>query len=122
MVSAFPDLGSIAPQQIWDGVVGRTVHGELLTVSVVELEAGTAVPEHFHENEQLGIVLQGAVRFTVGDESRDLEVGGMWRIPANVPHSVEVGPDAAVVIDIFSPTREVWRALEELEPSPSRWP
>jgi quercetin dioxygenase-like cupin family protein len=121
-VSAFPELGSIAPQQIWDGVVGRTVHGELLTVSVVELDAGTVVPEHLHENEQLGIVLQGAVRFTVGGESRDLEAGGMWRIPANVPHSVEVGPGGAVVIDVFSPTREDWRALDEQEPRPSRWP
>jgi quercetin dioxygenase-like cupin family protein len=121
-MSAFVDLGSTAPQQIWDGVVGRTVHGELVTLGVVELEAGTVVPEHFHENEQLGIVLQGAVRFTVGSESRDLEAGGMWRIPANVPHSVEVGPAGAVVIDVFSPTREDWRALEEQEPRPPRWP
>ena len=121
-MSAFADLGSLAPQQIWDGVVGRTVHGDQLTVSVVELEAATVVPEHFHENEQLGIVLQGALRFTVGGESRDLEAGGMWRIPANVPHSVEVGPDGAVVIDVFSPTREDWRLLEAQQPRPSRWP
>jgi quercetin dioxygenase-like cupin family protein len=98
------------------------VHGERLSVGVVELEGGTVVPEHFHENEQLGVVLQGTLRFTVGGESRDLEPGGMWVIPANVPHSVEVGPDGAVVIDVFSPTREDWRALEAQEPRPARWP
>jgi D-lyxose ketol-isomerase len=35
-VSAFTDLGSVPPQRIWDGVLGRTVHGERVTFTLGE--------------------------------------------------------------------------------------
>ena len=35
-MSAFADTGSIPPQQIWDGIVGRTIHGERITLSLLE--------------------------------------------------------------------------------------
>jgi hypothetical protein len=39
--------------------------------------------------------------------------GGTWRILGDVPHEVTVGPDGAVVIDVFSPPREDWRAFPD---------
>ena len=42
--------------------------------------------------------------------------------PAHVPHSVTVGPDGAVVVEVFSPPRHDWAAIETLEPGPGRWP
>jgi quercetin dioxygenase-like cupin family protein len=121
-VSSFADAGAIPPQQIWDGVVGRTVHGERVSFSLVELAPGAVVPEHSHENEQVGILLQGSLEFTVGGETRELEPGGTWRILGNVPHSVATGPDGAVVVEVFSPVRDDWHAIEPLAPSPPRWP
>jgi quercetin dioxygenase-like cupin family protein len=91
-------------------------------MGVVELEPGSVVPEHNHENEQLGVVLSGSVVFRIGDETRDLVPGGMWRIPANTPHAVEAGPDGAVVIDVFAPVRREWETLERGEPRRPRWP
>ena len=58
----------------------------------------------------------------MGDETRELAAGGTWRIAPNVPHEVHAGPAGAVVIDVFAPTREDWRALERLEPTSPRWP
>jgi len=121
-VSAFADLAGVPPRPIWDGVLVRSVDGERLTLGVVELDAGSVVPEHRHENEQLGMVLAGSLTFRVGDESRDLGPGGTWSIPANVPHEVHVGPDGAVVIDVFAPGRADWAAIEPGEPAPPRWP
>ena len=69
-MSAFADLSAIAPQEIWAGAAVRTVHGERITLGAVELDPGAVVPEHRHENEQLGIVLSGSLRFRVGDEAR----------------------------------------------------
>jgi quercetin dioxygenase-like cupin family protein len=80
------------------------------------------VPEHSHENEQLGLVLRGSVRFRVGDETRDVGPGGTWTIPSNVPHEVVAGPDGAEVIDVFAPVRADWAAHELGEPRPPRWP
>jgi len=121
-VSAFADLGGLGPQDIWDGVSVRAVHGERITLGVVELAANAVVPEHSHENEQLGMVLTGSLTFRVGEESRELGPGGTWNIPANVPHEVAAGPDGAVVIDVFAPTRDDWSKFEPQPPRAPRWP
>jgi unsaturated pyranuronate lyase len=121
-VSAFDDVAAIPPQQIWDGIAGRAVHGERITLGAVELDPDVALPEHSHEPEQLGIVLSGSLTFTVGGETRELGPGGTWVIPSGVPHSAVVGPEGAVVIDVFAPTRDDWRALESLPAREPRWP
>ena len=120
-MSAFGDISGMRGQQIWDGVVGRAVHGERITMGVIELDPGSIVPEHRHENEQLGVVLRGSVAFRVGDETRELRPGETWRIPANTPHEVRTGPDGAVVIDVFAPARDDWKELEQVE-RPPLWP
>ena len=71
-MSAFGDLNEMRPIGIWDGVLARTVDGERLGFAVVELDPNTVVPEHGHENEQLGMVIRGTVTFRVGEEARDL--------------------------------------------------
>jgi quercetin dioxygenase-like cupin family protein len=121
-VSAFDDVSAIPPQQIWDGIAGRAVHGERITLGAVELDANVALPEHSHEPEQLGMVLSGSLTFTVGGETRELGPGGTWVIPSGVPHSAVVGPEGAVVIDVFAPTRDDWRALDSLPARAPRWP
>jgi quercetin dioxygenase-like cupin family protein len=121
-VSAFADIDLLGPQRIWDGIVGRTVHGERVTLSLLELEAGAVVPEHAHANEQVGVLLDGSVRFTIGGETRELRRGGAWRILAHVPHSVTVGPEGALIVEVFSPVRDDWHAIETQEPRPARWP
>jgi quercetin dioxygenase-like cupin family protein len=88
---------------------------------VVEIEADAELPKHSHGNEQFGIVLKGSVVFRLGGEERDLGSGGIWRIPSNTPHSVTGGSDGAVVVDIFSPPRDDWRAAEVLAPRPPSW-
>ena len=45
-----------------------------------------------------------------------------WSIPANVPHEVHVGPEGAVVIDVFVPPRDDWRDAEQVDARPPRWP
>jgi len=121
-LGAFDELPRIAPLPVWEGIVARCVSGERITLAVVELDPGAVVAEHAHENEQLGIVLRGSMSFRVGDEVRELGPGGTWTIPAHTPHEATAGPDGAVVIDVFSPTREDWQALEPLEARPPRWP
>jgi len=98
------------------------VHGDRLTLGVIELDAGTVIPEHSHEQEQLGICLTGSLAFRVGDETRELRPGDAWTIPSNVPHEVHVGPDGAVVIDVFAPARADWLDAPRAEPRAERWP
>jgi quercetin dioxygenase-like cupin family protein len=115
-------IEEVVPFAIWDGIVARAVDGERVGFAVVELDPSTVVPEHSHDNEQLGMVLSGTVRFRIDDESRELHAGGTWRIPPNVPHEVQTGPEGAVVLDVFAPVREDWQALERLGARTPRWP
>ena len=113
-MSSFGDIAASGPIRIWDGVLARTIEGRQLSAAIVELDAGSVVREHRHENEQLGFVVSGSVTFRIGDETRELGPGGTWRIPANVPHEVHAGRDGAVVVDVFAPARDDWQALERL--------
>jgi quercetin dioxygenase-like cupin family protein len=121
-MSALDELAALESFRIWDGVLARSVEGERVSFAVVELDPSIVIPEHRHENEQLGIVLRGTVTFRVGDEVRDLEAGGTWRIPPDVPHQVEAGSEGAVVMDVFAPIRADWQALERLDARSPTWP
>jgi quercetin dioxygenase-like cupin family protein len=121
-MGAFDDLADLGPQDIWEGVAVRAVHGERVTLGVVELDPGAVVPEHAHDNEQLGMVVSGSMTFRVADETRELGPGGTWRIPSNVPHEVTAGPEGAVVIDVFAPIRADWSRFEPQAPRDPRWP
>jgi quercetin dioxygenase-like cupin family protein len=121
-VTAFEELGNVAPQQLFEGYLARTLHGDAITMAIVEIDPGAALPGHRHVNEQLGMVLRGSMTFRVGGEERVLGPGGMWRIPSNVPHSATAGPDGAVALDVFTPTRDDWKALDAEEPRSPRWP
>jgi quercetin dioxygenase-like cupin family protein len=121
-VSAFDSISSLELKRIWDGVHGRIVHGDRITLGVIELDPNSVIPEHTHENEQVGVCLSGSLVFRVGDESRALGPGETWSIPGNVPHEVHVGPDGAVVLDVFAPTRDDWRDAPGGDARPPRWP
>jgi quercetin dioxygenase-like cupin family protein len=121
-MSAFDDLRAISPQQLADGYLARAVHGDQLTLAVVEIGPGKDLPEHQHSNEQLGMVIEGSVIFSIGEETETLTTGSIWRIPADTPHSVTGGEAGAVVIDVFAPPREDWQEIERLEPRPGSWP
>lgn len=121
-MTIFKPLAEIPPQQIWDGVLARTVEGAHMSFAVVELAPGSRVDEHQHPNEQIGIVLQGALTFTIGTESRVVRAGDTYNIPAGVPHHALTGPDGAVVVDVFSPVRVDWRRFEQGALRPPLWP
>lgn len=122
MSGALVDLDQLPVLQIWSTVVARPIEGERVTVAVVELDPNGVVPEHSHENEQLGLVITGSVTFRVGEETRRLGPGGTWRIPSQVPHEVHAGPEGAVVVDVFSPVREDWAGVERTPDRVPRWP
>jgi unsaturated pyranuronate lyase len=68
------------------------------------------------------MVITGMVQFRIADETKELGPGEIWTIPSDVPHEVVAGPEGAVVIDVFAPTRDDWAALEKQDPREPRWP
>lgn len=88
----------------------RLISGERMMLAHVYLEKGCVVPRHAHENEQLTYILQGRLRFWIGeDESEVIEVaaGEVLHLPSNLPHKAEALEDT-LDIDVFSPPRQDW--------------
>lgn len=117
-MTAFDGIDRLEHLRIWDGVTAQAVAGDRTTLAVVDLEPGSTVPEHHHENEQLGILVRGSMHFQIDGETRDLTPGNTWRILANVPHSVTAGPQGALAIECFTPARADWAALQRLADRP----
>ena len=75
----------------------------------MDIPAGGVVREHAHPNEQMGLILDGEVDFTIGGETRRLRAGDLFRIPGGVPHSVVAGDRPAKALDVFYPIRDEYR-------------
>jgi len=118
-MSAFGGLDSHEQIRIWDGITAQAVDGERTTLAIVDLEPGSAVPEHRHDNEQLGVLIRGSMRFRIGDETRDVGPGATWRIPSGVPHQVTAGPTGALAVECFTPARDDWSRLARAEGRPA---
>ena len=112
-----PDSGSVRhfrwddmpKEQVTDSLSRRLITGDRMMIAHVYLDKGSIVPMHSHENEQITYILDGALRFWIGEEKEELVVrsGEVLHIPAHVPHMAEAIEDT-LDVDIFSPPREDW--------------
>jgi len=97
-------------EQVTDEISRRLITGDRMMLAHVYLKKGSIVPRHQHENEQLTYILEGALRFWIGeDESEEIVVGvgEVLHIPSNVWHKAEALEDT-LDVDIFSPPRQDW--------------
>ena len=88
----------------------RLVSTERMMLAHVYLDKGCIVPQHSHENEQLTYILQGTLRFFLGeDESEvvDVAAGEVLHIPSWLPHKAEALDDV-LDVDVFCPPRQDW--------------
>jgi quercetin dioxygenase-like cupin family protein len=88
----------------------RLIATERMMLAQVFLEQGCIVPQHSHENEQLTYILEGKLRFWLGeDESEVVDVGAgeVLHLPSWLPHKAEALA-ATLDVDIFCPPRQDW--------------
>ncbi len=97
-------------EEVADGIWRRYISGDRAMLARLYLRKGAIVPKHSHENEQITYILEGALRFWMGEEGTDIfdvRAGEVLHIPSNIPHRVEALEDT-IDIDIFSPPRQDW--------------
>ena len=93
------------------GITMRSLTGGVLMLNRVEIEPNVEVPRHNHVHEQAGLVLEGILDLTIGEETRSLRPGDAYTCPPDLPHRAVAGPEGCVVLDVFSPPREDYVAL-----------
>jgi quercetin dioxygenase-like cupin family protein len=103
----------IRREKVTDSISRRLFTGERMMLAHVYLDKGAIVPTHSHENEQITWILEGALRFWIGEEGSDdvqelvVSAGEVLHIPSHVPHKAEALEDT-LDIDVFSPPRQDW--------------
>jgi unsaturated pyranuronate lyase len=88
----------------------RLIATERMMLAQVYLEKGCIVPKHSHENEQLTYILEGALRFWLGDDESeivDVRAGEVLHLPSHLPHKAEA-LDRTLDVDVFAPPRQDW--------------
>jgi quercetin dioxygenase-like cupin family protein len=101
---------SMKKERVSDMLGRRLITGERMMLAQVYLKKGCIVPKHSHENEQLTYILDGALKFLIGDDGAEeivVRAGEVLHIPSNVPHMAEA-LEETLDVDIFSPPRQDW--------------
>lgn len=111
--------GSACTQYRWDDLAKeqlnpqlsrRLVTGERVMLAHVYLDKGCVVPRHSHDNEQMTYILEGVLRFWLGEDGEevvDVAAGEILHIPSGVPHMAEALEDT-LDLDVFAPPRADW--------------
>jgi len=92
------------------GIERRLVSTDRMMIAHVYLDEGAVVPRHEHENEQLTYILEGTLRFWLGDDESqvvDVHAGEILHIPSFMPHRAEA-LEQTLDCDIFCPPRQDW--------------
>ena len=95
-----PVEGRTAARYSWDAIepdhpvekaTRRLVKGEHAMVARFVLDEGLDVTPHVHHNEQITYLLEGVLKFWIGEAREEviLKAGEVLLIPANVPHEAE---------------------------------
>lgn len=89
-----------------EGIEQKTlVHGDRTLMVEFRLHEGTQLPLHSHPHEQVGYLVKGQIRLTIGAEVYDVHPGDSWCIPGDVLHCAEIIGES-VAVEVFSPVRE----------------
>jgi quercetin dioxygenase-like cupin family protein len=97
-------------EQVSDTIDRRIITGDRMMLTHVYLKKGCVVPQHSHDNEQLTYILEGALKFWIGDNEEEeitVRTGEVLVIPSNVKHKAEALEDT-LDVDVFCPPREDW--------------
>ena len=88
----------------------RLISTDRMMLAQVYLQKGCVVPTHAHENEQLTYILEGVLRFWLGEDESDVvdvAAGEVLHIPSYLPHKAEA-LETTLDVDIFCPPRQDW--------------
>ena len=98
-------MDDLASYEIAAGLFFRPVFAENVSLNFVTFPPESGFPGHVHPEEQISIVREGEMEFTVGDETRTVRPGDVIHMPPNVPHSGRTQASGCRLIDIFAPAR-----------------
>ncbi len=84
---------------------GRTLSAGTVQLRQLVFEPGILIPDHRHPEEVVTMVLDGTMEMTVGDETRKVTAGDVFRVPPETSHNGRVFSERVVAVS-WSPVAQ----------------
>ena len=92
-------------EEPYEGVTRRTFDAHRATVTQYTFVPGARFPLHRHPQEQVTVIEEGTVVFTVAGVSHELTAGDWSVVPGGVEHGMEAGAAGARFLAVVVPRR-----------------
>ena len=100
------DWSKIPVEQTATGIERQMVVGQNMMMCRFRFAPFVVTAEHSHPHEQMTLVVQGRVKFTVSGEEHTLKAGDVLHFPPHNRHGATMLDEEVILIDVFSPIRE----------------
>ena len=98
----FWDLRTLKLDEFRPGIWSKLESGKNLTMAVMEIAPNKEGAAHDHPFDQCGIVLEGEIEMSVGEEKKLLKPMEIYFISAGVKHNWKTLSLSAKILDIVA--------------------
>jgi quercetin dioxygenase-like cupin family protein len=84
------------------GIWSKIESGKNLTMAVMEIAPGKEGMAHDHPFDQCGVVVEGEIEMSIGEEKKLLNPMETYFIPAGVMHHWKTIDSSAKILDVVS--------------------
>jgi quercetin dioxygenase-like cupin family protein len=104
---------TVEREKLNDLIEREMVVGEKIMMARVIMKKDAHVPRHYHHNEQVTYILEGALKFAIDGKEIVVKAGEVLCIPSNMPHEAWALEDT-LDLDVFTPPREDWLSKSDV--------
>jgi quercetin dioxygenase-like cupin family protein len=96
----FWNLKELKLDEFRPGIWSKVESGANLTMAYMEVSADKEGTAHYHPFDQCGIVVEGAIEMSIGEEKKLLKPIETYFIPAGTNHSWKTLASSARILDV----------------------
>jgi quercetin dioxygenase-like cupin family protein len=108
----FFDVKELPKKKVKGGILVCSAYLKNVMLTYFEFDQGVRIPTHAHPHEQITLVLEGEMKFVIGENEKILKAGEGATVPSHTEHSVSV-LSPAKAIDAWNPVRKDYIVLDE---------
>jgi quercetin dioxygenase-like cupin family protein len=96
----FWNLKTLTLDEFRPGIFSKVESGSNLAMAFMEIALGQEGTEHRHPFDQCGIVVEGEIEMSIGEEKKFLRPMETYFIPAGIPHNWKTTHSRAKILDV----------------------
>jgi quercetin dioxygenase-like cupin family protein len=99
---SFWDIKTFKLDEFRPGIWSKIESGKSLTMAVMEIAPGKEGMAHEHPFDQCGVVVEGEIEMSIGDEKKLLKSMETYFIPAGINHNWKTFTSSTKILDVVS--------------------